>query len=65
LCASRVFVGHTLRQRGDLATAIEYFRQAHLIYEDIGDPAARDVLALIHDSEGSERGDPRRLDAGS
>lgn len=58
-------LGHTLRQRGDLATAIECFRQAHLIYEDIGDPAARDVLALIHDCEGSEPGDLRRLDVGS
>ena len=52
--ASLTQLGHTLRQRGDLATAVESFRQAHAIYGDIGDPAARDVLALIHDCEGSE-----------
>jgi len=49
---SLAHLGRTLRARGDLAAAIECFRQAHTIYEDIGDPAARDVLALIHECEG-------------
>ena len=46
---SLVQLGRTMRRKGDLAAAIDYFSRAHVIYVDIADPMAGDVLAMIED----------------